>query len=273
MRPTVSRALLPALCLLAWASAKTAWAEAPLEAAAQAPTALAGPFSANPSLAAALAALRDAVYEDLSPAQAQPLAERAAALAATLPPQGLGPGLAELARARADYYFGRLLNEYGEKSQAIARFESALSEARAATAAGAGNPALLAEAQTLSQLCTLKDLVFLVANGPKVLQIAKKILDTEQNNPGASLILAQAKAFAPPIFGGNPSDALASLDALAAAHPQGLEKDELFDLRVCRATALERLGRRAEAAAAYRSALQLYPGNRYARDGLGKLGG
>jgi tetratricopeptide (TPR) repeat protein len=227
----------------------------------------------GPSAAAALVALRDAVYDDLPCARAQELADAARAVAmsdlAANRASGLGSPDAELYLSRIDYYLGRSYNEAGDKKKALPLFESALAHARASGEDRAVS--LLVAAQALSQLCSLKDVVFLVSNGPKVLQYAKKILDTEQNNAGATLIQAQAKAYAPGIFGGDPAKALVQLDAMAAAHPEGLDKETLFDLQVCRGTALEKLGRKEEAKSSFRSALGLYPGNLYAQDCLAKV--
>ncbi len=245
----------------------------------------------GPALAQALLALRDSVYQN------RPLssitAQAAQARALFLGPEGapLSPAIRSLALSRLDYLEGRALNESGDTKAAIARFESALEKARAAqTASGDSatqhpppppshapqdsSASILAEAQALSQLCSVKDVLFVIANGPKVLQLAKNILDTEQNGPksgasfGADLILAQSKAFAPSIFGGDPAAGIAMLDAMAVAHGAGLDRDELFDFRICRGEALEKLGSKAEAAEAYRAALELYPGNLYAAERL-----
>jgi tetratricopeptide (TPR) repeat protein len=232
----------------------------------------------SPLASAALEALRDVVYDDLPCARAQELADAARNIAAyggaanggaENGASGLDSSDIELYLSRIDYYLGRSYNEAGDKKKALPLFESALAHARASGEDRAAS--LLAAAQALSQLCSLKDVVFLVSNGPKVLQYAKKILDTEQNNAGAALIQAQAKAYAPGIFGGAPAKALVQLDAMEASHPEGLEKETLFDLQVCRGTALEKLGRKEEAKSSFRSALGLYPGNLYAQDCLARV--
>ncbi|HEY9053765.1 MAG TPA: hypothetical protein VIO60_02990, partial [Rectinemataceae bacterium] len=237
----------------------------------------------------ALLELRDSVYQNLPISSVSALASQARAL--LLGPEGapLSPAAPSLASSRIDYLEGRAFNESGDKKAAIALFESSLQKARFAQARAQTqterNAALLAQAQALSQLCSLKDVFFLVANGPKVLQLAQNILDTEHSASGAGskpgtaanttsasspsafgagLIFAQSKAFAPSIFGGDPAKALAMLDELSVAYGENLDKDELFDLNVCRGEALDKLGRTADAAAAFRSALDLYPGNLYA---------
>ncbi|MCX7026007.1 MAG: hypothetical protein NT061_00655 [Spirochaetes bacterium] len=222
---------------------------------------------------AALDALRDVAYDDLPCSRAEELADAARILAENGVAENGTPNPdssdKELLLSRIDYFLGRSYNESGDKKKAIPLFESALAHARASGENKA--PALLAAVQTLSQLCSIKDLVFLISNGPKVLQYAKKILDTEQNNAGATLIQTQAKTFPSGIFGGDPAKALAQLDAISAAHPEGLEKDTLFDLQVCRGTALEKLGRKEEARTWFRSALGLYPGNLYAQNCLARV--
>ena len=226
----------------------------------------------GPAVSAALDALRDAVYDDIPNARVQELAGAVRNFAEYGAIQNGATNLGSLDKefilSRIDYFLGLSCSEAGDRKKAIPLFESALAHARASGEDTA--PALLAAALALSQLCSLKDIIFLISNGPKVLQYAQKILDTEQNNPAAALIQAQAKAYAPGIFGGDPAKALVQLDGISAAHPEGLEKDALFDLRVCRGTSLEKLGRKEEARTWYRAALELYPGNLYAQDCLAK---
>jgi tetratricopeptide (TPR) repeat protein len=229
----------------------------------------AGAFPGSPSLAGAIEALRDSVYDNRTLAQAQTLAEEARARVEAQD-SGLSAIARNLALARIDYFLGRALKEGGDKKKALERFEFSLASAQRALVAGETNPGLLAAAIALAELCSLRDLGFLVANGPKVLQYAQKILDTEQNNVGAGLIQAQSKAYAPGIFGGDPAKAITQLDRIASANPGNLEKDELFDLLVCRGVALEKQGRKADAKASFSAALELYPGNLYARDCLAK---
>lgn len=262
-----------------------AFALAAGSAAAQAPGPIspgpAQPSPAQPSqlppvLAAGLDALRDAMYMSEAPETVQREAERLAAAIGAAP---LPEPERALALARVEYYAAQSWKEAENKAKAIPRYEAAIAQARAALAAGETAARLVALMKPLSELCLLKDMAFLVTNGPKVNQYARRALALEPGCPAAAITIASSKAYPPAIFGGNPKEAIAEMEALLAASANniarangaGLAKDDLFDLRMCVATAQEKLGRKAEAADWYRLALELYPGNAYARAQLGKV--
>jgi tetratricopeptide (TPR) repeat protein len=230
----------------------------------------AGALPGTSTLDRALEMLRDIVYDNQALALTQASAEEARKLAQAQD-SGQTQSGRDLVLARIDYFLGRAFKEGGDKRKALEFYDSSLAHARASQSAGETNPGLLAEAKALAELCSMRDLGFLVVNGPKVLQYAQKILDTEQDNIGAGLIQAQSKAYAPGIFGGDPAKAITQLDNIASSHSGSLEKDELFDLLVCRGVALDKLGRKADAKASFIAALGLYPGNVYARDCLAKV--
>jgi len=212
--------------------------------------------------------LRDAVYDNHDPAAVEAIATM---LDKDLNRAAADPLRQALVRSSIDYYVGRAWNEAGDRKKAVARFESALAAARESMRQGEHAQGIYAAARALSELSRLKDIVFLVANGPKVLSYAEKILSLEPGHAGAALILASAKAYPPAVFGGNPREALLMLQTLLAPRTQALEKDELFDLRTCMGVALAKLGRKDEAAAWFEGALVLYPGNRFARESLEDL--
>lgn len=229
---------------------------------------------ATQALAAGMDALRDAMYMSAAPETVESEAGR---LAAALRSAGLPETERALALARAEYYAARSWKEADNKAKAIPHYEEAIVQARAALAAGETAARIIALMKPLSELCLLKDMAFLVANGPKIGQYAKRALALEPGNPAALIAIAASKAYPPAIFGGNPKQALAEMEALLARQSgavrepgAGLAKDELFDLRMCAGTACEKLGRKAEAAAWFRQALELYPGNAYAREQLKK---
>jgi len=185
------------------------------------------------------------------------------------------PGLRSLDRllllARVEFLAGRALNEAGIKDQAIKRFEAAFGYAQACMAEAETPPSIMALVKPLSELCLLKGLGFLLSNGPLISKYAEKILSIEPGHPGAVIVLASSKAYPPGIFGGNPGQAIAMLETLLDSHPVGFEKDELFDIRTCMATAFSKQGNMADATLWFRAALELYPNNRYAREELAKV--
>lgn len=212
----------------------------------------------DPGVAALLDALRDAVYDSRPTAEVETLALNIAnaARAPALDATGRLVSLAQM-----EYYVARSWNESGDKKKAIPHFEAAVEYARLSMESGEHPAGLMALTKPLSELCLLKDMGFLIANGPKISQNAKKILAMEPGHAGATITLSAAKAYPPAIFGGKPREAIEELSAYLAANGSSLAKDELFDIRMCIGTAAAKLGRKAEARAWFTAALELYPHN------------
>lgn len=226
------------------------------------------PADSEPGFISSLYALRDTVYNGENPADAE---KKAAILLAETPRQNLDAADKNLILSRIEYLAGRSWQEHGEKKKAIPYYESAIGHAQQSMAAGEDPAGLMALTKALSELCLLKDMVFLVANGPKISENAKKILALEPSHVGARVTLAAAKAYPPAIFGGNPKEAIAQMTALLQEHGEGFEKDDLFDIRTCIGTAHAKLGQKPEARFWFNKALELYPANAYAREEMEKL--
>jgi len=232
-----------------------------LAAAPNSPAGKALPPGVNPAFIASLYGLRDAVYQSAPPEEVESAAQ---SLAQAAKAQNLDAIDENLVLARIDYLAARAWNESGDKKKAIPHFEAAMRYAQSSMNSGEHPAGLMALMKALSELCVIKDLPFLMANGPKIAPYAKKILAMEPGHPGATITIASSKAYPPAIFGGNPKEAIALLTALIASHPEGFEKDELFDIRACMGTAALKLGRKDEARYWFGAALELYPRNGYA---------
>ena len=231
------------------------------------------PADTDPKLIASLYSLRDSVYMNEAP---ELIESRAAAIIKTLEsPSTSFPEEIDrlLLLSRVEFLTGRAFNEAGLKEKAIPRFEAAVEYAKKAMAAGEHTPGIMARIRSLSELCLLKGMGFLLSNGPLIPRYTRQILDKEPSHRAAAILFASSKAYPSGIFGGNPKEAIAVLEKLVAEHPEGFEKDELFDLRACFGTAYAKLGDKAKAALWFRAALELYPGNRYAGSELERIGG
>jgi len=225
------------------------------------------PAETDPRFVASIYALRDAVYNGAQPGEVEKTAQ---SLIEETKTQPLGEIDRFLILARIEYLLGRSWNEAGDKKKAILHFEAAMDKAQRSMASGEEPAGVMALTKPLSELCLLKNMGFLIANGPKISQNAKKVLAAEPGHPGALSILAGAKAYPPAIFGGNPKEAIEEMETLLKARDEGFEKDELFDIRTCVATALMKLDRKDEARFWFEAALELYPGNKYALAELAK---
>ena len=231
------------------------------------------PAGTDQSLIAAFYSLRDSVYMNESPELIEDRAERL--IKSLESPSALA--LPELDRllliSRAEFLAARAFNEAGLKEKAIPRFETAVDLAKKSLSSGEHIPGLMALVRPLSELCLLKGMGFLLSNGPQVPRYTRQILDLDPSHRAAAITLASSKAYPPGIFGGNPKEAISLLEKLLSEHPEGFEKDELFDLRACFGTAYSKLGEKSKAAFWFRAALELFPGNRYARSELERLDG
>lgn len=231
------------------------------------------PAATDPRLVAALYSLRDSVYMNEN---AELIEDEAEGLVKTVESSSAASLEAIdrlLLASRAEFLAGRALNEAGLKEKAIARFDAAVELAKKSLVPGDHIPGLMALIRPLSELCLLKGMGFLLSNGPLVPRYTRQILDLDPRHRAATITLASSKAYPPGIFGGNPKEAISLLEKLLSEHPEGFEKDELFDLRACFGTAYAKLGDKAKAAFWFRAALEIYPGNRYARKELERLGG
>ncbi len=178
-----------------------------------------------------------------------------------------------LIRARIDYYIGRSWNDHKNKKTAIPWYEQAIASAQALIKLEGETPrALIAYAEPLGELSILKDVAFLVLNGPKVGQSAAKVLMSDPDNVRALLLQASALAYPPPIWGGNYKKALESYAHILNSAPStGLPADVLFDIRVGIATAYLNLKYSDNARWWLNAARELYPNNLYANAELEKL--
>jgi len=179
----------------------------------------------------------------------------------------------QLLRSRIAYYAGRSWNDHKNKKKAIPWFEQAVATAQELLNLEGETPrALVVYAEPLGELCILKDVVFLIVNGPKVGQSASKALKSDPDNVRALLLTASALAYPPPIWGGNYTKALETYaEIFRIAPPSGLSPDALFDLRVGIATAYANFKCPEQARWWFETALELYPGNLYATGELEKL--
>lgn len=178
-----------------------------------------------------------------------------------------------LLRSRIAYYAGRCWSDHKNKKSAIPWLEQAVAAAQELLGLEGDTPrALVVYAEPLGELCILKDIAFLVANGPKVGQSATKALKADPDNVRALLLKASALAYPPPIWGGNYAKALEAYAAiLRNAPPSGLSPDVLFDLRVGVATAYANLKQGELARWWFSAARELFPNNLYATRELERL--
>jgi tetratricopeptide (TPR) repeat protein len=227
------------------------------------------PAALSQSAVQAFLVLRDSVYNGAAP---ESVDAQAASLLRNIDGQQLPANDRALLEARVAYLAGRSWNDHKNKKKAVPWFEQAIDAAHAMIKLDGETPtALVALAEPLGELSLLKDLGFLISNGPKVGQYANKALETDPKNTKAWLLKASALAYPPPIWGGNYKKALETYASILPMAEAGMPKEVIFDLRVGIATAYANLKLPEHARWWFKAALELYPQNPYAKSELEKL--
>jgi tetratricopeptide (TPR) repeat protein len=217
-------------------------------------------------VASAYARLRDAVY-DYEPLElVQLLHAEATALLEGAP---VGERELSLWRSRIEYLLGRAYQAREDKKRAAPCYERGLELARKVLQGGELSEAYRMMSENLGQLCVVKDLGFLILNGPNVPRYAEKALELDPCNPAAQILIASGKIYPPPIAGGDPKAGIALMKR--ALEMGASEKDDLFNIYSGIGLAYGKLGSKGEAAAWLEKALSIYPNNRFAREERTKL--
>jgi tetratricopeptide (TPR) repeat protein len=173
--------------------------------------------------------------------------------------------------SRLEYLLGRAYQSREDKKQAAQHYQAGLDYARQALGLGEFSEGWRMMAENQGRLCLVKEMGYLLANGPKGPQYAQKALKLDPSNVAAKIYLAAAKVYPPLLAGGNPAKGIELLRQALALEPS--EKDDLFNIYSGIGVGLGKMRRNAEAADWLRKALELYPNNAYALQELARIGG
>jgi tetratricopeptide (TPR) repeat protein len=159
---------------------------------------------------------------------------------------------------------------FEDKVRSVAHYESGLAALEVLMPDRVSSESWRMTSECISQLCLLKGMGYLVTNGPKVSSYAEKALELNPKNAAAQVIIAAAKVYPPAMFGGNPRR---GIELMKEALDFGTaERDDLFNIYSGIGLAYGKLKNTTEARKWLEKALELYPGNRYARVEYEKLG-
>jgi tetratricopeptide (TPR) repeat protein len=211
--------------------------------------------------------LRDAVYnsEALSRIEA---AYRDAV--ARLEQAGLPDADQVLWRSRIEYMVARGYHALEDKVHSVAHYESGLASLEVLTPDQVSSESWRMTSECISQLCLLKKVGYIVTNGPKVSTYAEKALAMDPKNAAAQVIIAASRIYPPAMFGGNPKRGIELMkEALSFGTA---DRDDLFNIYLGMGLAYGKLKSIEEARRWLGMALELYPGNNYARSEYEKLG-
>lgn len=166
--------------------------------------------------------------------------------------------------SRVEYVMGRAYQVYNNKQDAVSHYESGIEYTESAMEGGEFSEGWRMMSENLSQLCLQKDLVYIIRNGPKVRDYAKKALDLDPKNVPALIILAAGRIYPPVLFGGNPKRGIELM--LEALQIGKAEKDDLFNIYSGIGVAYSKLDNNEQAMIWFEKALAIYPNNRYVNE-------
>jgi tetratricopeptide (TPR) repeat protein len=208
--------------------------------------------------------LREALYEQtLGPDEVQPLFEAALAEADKL------SGAEKLnARSCAEYLMARVYQYYKINDKALALYQRGYDDAKAAldldktqknqkTAEGWTNLG-----ENLSQLCTLKSTIWVMAHGLDVEKNAKNALALNPRDAKAQYLIASRWVYAPKPFNDIDKGIVMMKEMLDGAYD--LEKDDLFNVYSSLGYAYIQAKNKNAAREWIDKALSVYPTNKFA---------
>lgn len=210
--------------------------------------------------------LRDAIYNSETPDRFVALYERAIDVLGDV---DLPEADRLLWRSRIEYMVARGYQAVEDKKQAIAHYESGISFLDRLQPDRVSSESWRMTSECVSQLCLLKSTAYVITNGPKVSTYAEKALALDPRNAAAKVIIAAAKVYPPAMFGGNPKRGIELMqDALATGTA---DRDDLFNIYSGIGLAYGKLKDTENARRWLEKALELYPGNAFAREEYRKL--
>ena len=170
--------------------------------------------------------------------------------------------------SRCEYLLGKVYQDNNRNNEAITHYEKGISWAEQSLAEG-GSASVRAEAHEMiashvGQLCMIRSRSWVMANGLKVEDNAKKARQLDGRNAGALYLLASRWAFGPGPFG-DPKRGIIELEAILNGQAV-LEKDTYFNVYSALSYACLRLNRNQEALSWAQKSLTLYPTNKFAID-------
>jgi tetratricopeptide (TPR) repeat protein len=160
------------------------------------------------------------------------------------------------------YLMGRVYQFDGDEDTAIEYYEAGLEDAEQSLKIKETAEGWRHRAENLSQLCTLKNKFFVMANGLDVGNFSEKALSLDPKDAKAQYMIASRWVYAPSPFSDVPKG-ISMMKAILNGN-YNREKDDLFNLYVSLAYAYNRDDNKSEARSWLNKALGVYPTNKFA---------
>jgi tetratricopeptide (TPR) repeat protein len=165
--------------------------------------------------------------------------------------------------SRCEYMMGRAYQEDRRKDEAVRCYERGVAWAEKANAETPTAGAYEMLASNIGQQCMLRPIPWVMVNGIKVEENAKKGLELDRRHAACMYMIASRWAFGPGPFG-NPRRGITELSAILN-EGDNLGTDDYFNVYTGIAYAYLRLKSKMEAALWAAKALEIYPTNKFAR--------
>lgn len=160
--------------------------------------------------------------------------------------------------------FLSLFDFYNRRGEAVLHYEKGLALIEPLEKQEGGLPVsyFCLKTDMISQLCLLKSLGYILANGLSIGKNANKVLAVDPNNVRAQLLIASAKVYPPKIYGGDPNQGIFLLEE--ALKVPSLTKEECFNIYSGLGYCYARLAEKEPALQWLDKALAIYPTNIFA---------
>ncbi|GHV12410.1 hypothetical protein FACS189491_05330 [Spirochaetia bacterium] len=169
-------------------------------------------------------------------------------------------------QSRCEYCVGRAYQFEKLDKRALPYYERAVTLAERAIAQKPSAAGYEMLAKNISQLCLLKSTAWVMANGLKVEQNAKKALALDPRNAASQYMIAARWVFGPGILG-NPERGIKEMTAILAGGFD-VQKDDFYNITSAIGYGYLRLKNKQEARLWLEKAAQVYPDNIYIKEQL-----
>jgi tetratricopeptide (TPR) repeat protein len=210
--------------------------------------------------------LRDAVFAQTLGAEAvAPIYRETVKMAEA----GLSGRELDAMLSRCELMMGKSFQLDERNDEALACYEKGITLAERSIAAGPTPEGYEVLSANIGQACMLKPRSWVMVNGLKVEQNAKKALALNPRNAACQYMVASRWVFGPGVFG-NPQRGITEMEAILNGAAD-LGKDDFFNVYSAIGYAYIRLKKNQEALPWIRKSLNLYPTNKFARDLLAQI--
>lgn len=166
--------------------------------------------------------------------------------------------------SRCEYLKGRAFQYDGKKDLAIFHYEKGVDYAEKSIKEKPSSEGYEMLAANISQLCSLRNKVWVITHGLDVEKYSKLALSFNGSNANAQYMISARWIYAPGPFSDVPRGIIEMTDLLNGSYT--FNKDDLFNINISIGYGYIRQKKYQEAEAWVKKALEIYPTNKYAQE-------